>query len=56
MTTKTTVAARDTTDLLAIVATAFLGAALIFAAGFSNAQVMHDVAHDQRHAIAFPCH
>jgi cobalt transporter subunit CbtB len=56
MTTKTTVAARDTTDLLAITATVFLGLALIFAAGFSNAQMMHDAAHDQRHTIAFPCH
>ncbi len=33
-----------------------LGMALLFAAGFAQATVMHDTAHDQRHAMAFPCH
>ena len=56
--TKTTTAAiaRADTDILAIVAALALGTALIFAAGFSSAAVMHDVGHDQRHSIAFPCH
>jgi cobalt transporter subunit CbtB len=56
MTTKTLGAARVNSDLLAIVFTIALGFGLIFVAGFSSAAVMHDVGHDQRHAIAFPCH
>lgn len=44
------------TDLLGIALAFGLGAALVFVAGFSHASAMHDVAHDQRHAIAFPCH
>jgi len=56
MTTKTLAAAGDITDLLAIAMTIALGIGLIFAAGFSNAAVMHDTGHDTRHAVAFPCH
>ena len=33
-----------------------LGLGLVFAAGFADASALHDAAHDQRHAIAFPCH
>jgi cobalt transporter subunit CbtB len=43
-------------DILAIGFAALLGLGLLFAAGFSHAAAMHDVAHDSRHAIAFPCH
>jgi cobalt transporter subunit CbtB len=32
------------------------GLGLVFVAGFAEATVLHDAAHDQRHAIAFPCH
>ena len=56
MTTKTLGATRVNTDLLATVFTIALGVGLIFVAGFSNAAMMHDVGHDQRHAVAFPCH
>ncbi len=48
--------ARATTDILGIALVMALGLGLIFAAGFSHAAGMHDVAHDQRHAIGFPCH
>ena len=44
------------TETLSIAAAALLGLSLIFVAGFANATVLHDAAHDQRHAIAFPCH
>ncbi len=54
--TKTLAIARTNTDILAITATAFLGLALVFVAGFANSATLHDVSHDQRHAIAFPCH
>ena len=50
--------ATQTTDmgLVGILGAAVLGLALLFAAGFAQASVMHDTAHDQRHAMAFPCH
>jgi cobalt transporter subunit CbtB len=43
-------------NLVSILGAAALGLALVFAAGFAQASVMHDTAHDQRHAMAFPCH
>lgn len=33
-----------------------LGAVMIFATGFSSASVVHNAAHDTRHANGFPCH
>ena len=56
MTTKTLTGTRISTDMLAISGIALLGALMIFVAGFANAATIHDAAHDQRHAIAFPCH
>ena len=43
-------------ETLSIAFAAALGLGLIFVAGFADATVLHDAAHDQRHAIAFPCH
>lgn len=43
-------------ETLSIAAAALLGLSLLFVAGFANATAVHDAAHDQRHAIAFPCH
>ena len=43
-------------NLVGIAGAAALGLMLLFAAGFAQASVMHDTAHDQRHAMAFPCH
>ena len=43
-------------DLTAALCAAVLGLGLLFAAGFSHAAAVHDVAHDSRHAIGFPCH
>jgi cobalt transporter subunit CbtB len=43
-------------ETLSIAFAAVLGLSLVFVAGFANATVLHDTAHDQRHAIAFPCH
>lgn len=60
MTTKTTTAtiagAHSDASLATILFVAFIGATLLFAAGFANAAVMHDAAHDTRHSIGFPCH
>lgn len=33
-----------------------LGLALIFLVGFAQPSVLHNAAHDSRHALAFPCH
>ena len=32
------------------------GIALLLASGYAQATALHDAAHDQRHAMAFPCH
>ena len=56
MTTKTATTATAGTSLATIVFVALIGATLLFAAGFANPAVMHDAAHDTRHAVGFPCH
>ena len=56
MTTLSLVRARLNAETLAIAFAALLGLGLVFVAGFAEATVLHDAAHDQRHAIAFPCH
>jgi cobalt transporter subunit CbtB len=32
------------------------GVVLLTVSGMAQATVLHDAAHDQRHAMAFPCH
>jgi cobalt transporter subunit CbtB len=32
------------------------GMALLFLAGFAAPHVLHEAAHDTRHAFTFPCH
>ena len=60
MTTKTNTGTRpeSRTDasLATILFVAFIGTTLLFTAGFANAALMHDAAHDTRHSIGFPCH
>ncbi len=48
--------ARDLTDLPTIAGALLAGALLIVAAGFAQSAMAHGAAHDQRHALAFPCH
>ena len=38
--------------ILAIV----LGICILYGVGFAQPQLIHDAAHDARHAFAFPCH
>lgn len=45
-----------TRDIAGLGFAVLLAAGLLFVAGFGHAGALHDVAHDQRHAIAFPCH
>lgn len=56
MATKTQAIAKTDTDLLSIVAAAFIGISILFVAGFANSQTLHDAAHDTRHISGFPCH
>lgn len=39
----------------AVFAAAF-GAFLVYSTGFSHSEVLHNAAHDTRHAITAPCH
>ena len=38
------------------VAALLLGLSLLFVSGFAGAEVLHNSAHDTRHATGFPCH
>lgn len=35
---------------------ALIGLAFVFLAGFAHPELVHNAAHDARHAFAFPCH
>ena len=55
MTTTTSVKATSTT-LASVLFMAVLGASVLFIAGHAQSAVLHDAAHDVRHATGFPCH
>ncbi|AKS44750.1 cobalt transporter subunit CbtB [Octadecabacter temperatus] len=48
--------ARTDLSVLPIAFAVLGGLMLLFASGYAQASVLHDAAHDQRHAMAFPCH
>jgi cobalt transporter subunit CbtB len=52
----TTTMDRADVSLMPIAFAALAGLMLLFASGYAQASVLHDAAHDQRHAMAFPCH
>jgi cobalt transporter subunit CbtB len=55
--TKSTTLTGSLSDrLVAGVLALLLGSFLIFGAGFAHSSVLHDTAHDVRHANGFPCH
>ncbi len=58
MTTKTITKTQAPVDvsLFGITSAAMAGIFLLLFTGFAQASVLHDSAHDTRHAIAFPCH
>lgn len=56
MTTKTANLSGVRSGLGASVLALTLGVALLTISGMAQATVLHDAAHDQRHAMAFPCH
>jgi len=43
-------------QILSIIFAALLGLAVIYVAGHSQSHILHDAAHDVRHATGFPCH
>jgi len=56
MTTQTQTLPRADTGLAGIGLAMIAGVFLLAIAGYAQAAVVHGAAHDQRHAIAFPCH
>ena len=42
--------------LVAVLSAALIGLGLIWGVGFAGATVLHNAAHDARHAAGFPCH
>ena len=44
------------TRTAAVVIAVLLGAFILMGSGFLQADVLHNAAHDARHAFAFPCH
>jgi cobalt transporter subunit CbtB len=42
--------------LVAAMCASILGACLVYFAGFSHIEAVHNAAHDTRHSSAFPCH
>ncbi len=43
-------------NLLTVAVLVVFGSVLLFGAGFAHADLMHNAAHDSRHAFTFPCH
>ena len=59
MQTSTTAVAPDVARLAAIgqaLAAMVFGFVVVAVVGFSHLEVLHNAAHDARHAAGFPCH
>ncbi len=56
MTTRTASIVATNTRFSAIATVIAAGVMLFALTSFSQAAALHDTAHDQRHAMAFPCH
>ncbi|NBA97429.1 CbtB-domain containing protein [Pseudomonas sp. R5(2019)] len=50
------VTSTQTQRLVVAFSAAILGAWLVYFAGFSHIEAVHNAAHDTRHSAAFPCH
>jgi cobalt transporter subunit CbtB len=51
-----TTTSAQTRRLTAALSAFLLGAFLVYFAGFSHINAVHNAAHDTRHSSAFPCH
>lgn len=47
---------RSSARLVAALFLAIFGIGLVYATGFAGSHVLHNAAHDARHANGFPCH
>ncbi len=56
MNVRTTTADRAESGTAGVALSILAGVFLLVVSGFAQATVLHDAAHDQRHAMAFPCH
>jgi len=56
MTTLTQTYTGTRSDIMALGLAALAGILLLATAGFAQASIAHNAAHDARHAVAFPCH
>ena len=56
MTTQTASIERSDSSAMGLAIAVLAGVFLLFVSGMAQATVLHDAAHDQRHAMAFPCH
>jgi len=56
MTTQTAAIDRSDSSAMGLAIAVLAGVFLLMASGIAQATVLHDAAHDQRHAMAFPCH
>lgn len=57
MTTAVTQGHAQRADVRLAAMVAFLfGAGLVFTTGFAHSALLHNAAHDTRHALSFPCH
>jgi len=54
--TKTLPATLQAAGLTSPLAAIAFGLALLFVSGFAGAEMLHNSAHDTRHATGFPCH
>ncbi|MCY1419978.1 cobalt transporter subunit CbtB (proposed) [compost metagenome] len=46
----------QTQRLVVAIGASILGICLVYFAGFSHIEAVHNAAHDTRHSAAFPCH
>lgn len=51
-----TAASERASTLRSAIACAAIGMALVWVAGFSQIEALHNGAHDARHGAALPCH
>ena len=54
--TQSVSATKENTRVIAPIAAAALGLFILFVAGLAQPNILHNAAHDSRHAVAFPCH
>ena len=53
---ETVAAVEEGTRMAAVDVALLLGVFILMGSGFVQADVLHNAAHDARHAFAFPCH